>query len=116
MRLLPEHLGSIAKHVHNSLVGSLRRLGLERVPLLQLHNSVTAARGDEPTSITPADVLGTGGVLDAFRELHRNGLVAHFGLTGLGQPSALRQVMESGAFATIQIPYNVLNPRTPGGR
>lgn len=110
VRLLPEHLGDIRGQVRLSVAASLRRLALPRVTLLQLHNAVTANRGDEPTSITPADVLGPGGVLEAFRELQEDGLVAHIGLTGVGHAGSLREVVASAAFDTIQTPYSLLNP------
>jgi len=110
VRLLPEHLGDIRRHVKTSLQESLRRLGVGHVTLLQLHNAVTAARDDEPSSITPDDVLGPGGVLEAFESLRATGAVRWLGLTGIGQPKALRQVISSGAFDTIQTPYNMLNP------
>ena len=80
------------------------------VALLQLHNSITAKRGDEPTSLTPGDELGAGGVLEAFRELQAEGLVEHLGLTGIGQPGAMREAVGSGAFDTMQVPFNALNP------
>lgn len=82
---------------------------MRRVALLQLHNSITARRGDEPTSLTPEDVLGRGGVLEAFRELQAEGVVGHPGLTTIGQPSAMREVVRSGGFDTLQVPYNLLN-------
>jgi L-galactose dehydrogenase/L-glyceraldehyde 3-phosphate reductase len=110
VRFMPEVLGDIRKHARESFDGSLSRLGLERVTLLQLHNSVTANREDEPTSITPQDVLGPGGVLEVFEELRREGRVDHLGITGIGQPPALSQVIRSGAFQTMQTPYNLLNP------
>jgi aryl-alcohol dehydrogenase-like predicted oxidoreductase len=110
VRLMPEQLDDIRGAVRASFESSLERLRLPRVTLLQLHNSVTAARGDEPTSLAPHDVLGPGGVLDCFAELQREGRVAHLGLTGIGQPAALREVIHSGRVAAIQLPYNVLNP------
>lgn len=110
VRLMPDQLTNIAAAVRESVAGSLQRLGMQRVTLLQLHNAITAVREDEPTSITPADVLDRGGVLDAFRELQSAGWVEHIGLTGLGQPDALREVISSGQFATVQTPYNLLNP------
>jgi aryl-alcohol dehydrogenase-like predicted oxidoreductase len=110
VRLGNADLGDIPAAVRRCVAGSLQRLGLARVTLLQLHNSVTMQRGDEPTSITPDDVLGPHGVLAAFNQLQRDGIVAHLGLTALGQPAALRTVLESGAFSTIQIPFNLLNP------
>ncbi len=110
VRFLPEHLADIAGHVRTSVRESLCRLGVERVTLLQLHNAITATREDEPTSITPDDVLKPGGVLEAFQTLRASGVVQHLGLTGIGQPEALRQVIDSGAFDTIQTPYHMLNP------
>jgi aryl-alcohol dehydrogenase-like predicted oxidoreductase len=110
VRYPEERLGDIRGHTRESVAASLKRLGLPRVALLQLHNSITAKRGDEPTSLTPRDVLGAGGVLDAFRELQAEGLVEHLGLTGIGQPEAMREVVGSGAFDTMQVPFNALNP------
>ena len=110
VRLSPDQLDDIERHVRASVEGSLARLGIERVTLLQLHNSVTTKRGDEPTSITPEDVLGRQGVLETFESLKSSGIVEHLGLTGLGQPRALRQVVESGRVETMQVPYNLLNP------
>jgi aryl-alcohol dehydrogenase-like predicted oxidoreductase len=110
VRLLPEQLGQIDHTVRASVCQSLERIGLARVTLLQLHNSVTACRGDEPTSITPADVLGPGGVLEGFARMRDAGTVEHFGLTGIGQPEALEEVVRSGLFQTMQVPYHLLNP------
>ena len=41
--------------------------------------------------------------------LRDDGLAQHLGLSGLGDPQALMEVVETGAFATIQVPYNILN-------
>lgn len=110
VRFPEDRLVDFRGYARESVEGSPHRLGMRRVTLLQLHNSITARRGDEPTSLTPTDVLGRGGVLEAFRELQAAGHVEHLGLTGIGQPGAMREVVRSGAFATIQVPYNLLNP------
>lgn len=110
VRLATEDLDDIETKVRASVAGSLKRLGVSRITLLQLHNSITAHRGDEPTSVTPDDVLGANGVLLAFLKLQDEGVVDHIGLTAIGQPESLRQVIDSGQFATIQVPYNLLNP------
>jgi aryl-alcohol dehydrogenase-like predicted oxidoreductase len=109
VRVMPDQLGAISETVRQSVHGSLQRLRLKRVTLLQIHNSITEVAGAEPTSITPEQVLAPGGVLDEMRRMREQGLVAHLGITGLGEPAALRRVIDSGAFATIQIPYNLLN-------
>ena len=110
VRLMPEDLSSISQKIRESFTESLNRLGVSCVTLLQLHNSITSARGDEATSVMPADVLGSNGVLDEFRRLQDEGLVKHIGLTGIGQSAAIHEVVASGEFATIQVPYNVVNP------
>jgi aryl-alcohol dehydrogenase-like predicted oxidoreductase len=114
VRLLPGELEAIPEHVRASFEGSLARLGLERVTLLQLHNAVTARRGDEPTSITPDDVLGPGGALEALARLRSEGRVRHLGITGLGRRAALLEVLDSGAFETVQAPYSLVNPSAGG--
>ncbi len=89
---------------------SLSRLGLPKVTLLQIHNSITRSRNDQPTSITPEDVLGPQGILAGMRDVREAGWVDHFGLTGIGDAEALCTVMESREFATIQAPVHLLNP------
>lgn len=110
VRLMPEDLDDIAAAVRRSFAESLRRLGLPRVTLLQLHNSLTRRRGDLHTSIAPDDVLRPGGVLETFEALRDEGLVEHLGLTGLGDADSLREAIDSGRFATLQIEHNLLNP------
>ncbi|MEE3369686.1 MAG: aldo/keto reductase [Planctomycetota bacterium] len=109
VRLMPADLDDIAGNVEASVMGSLSRLRVQRLTLLQLHNSVTAGRGDEATSLTSQDVIGPGGVLETLERLRSRGVVEHLGLTGIGQPDALREVIASGRFATMQVPYNLLN-------
>jgi aryl-alcohol dehydrogenase-like predicted oxidoreductase len=110
VRLGPADLVDVRGAVRRSVEASLGRLRAPKVALLQLHNGLTDHRDDEPFSITPADVLGPGGVLEAFRELQVAGLVRFLGLTGTGKPKAMRQVVQSGEFDTIQVPYHLLNP------
>lgn len=110
VRLAPDQLDDIPGAVLRSVAGSLARLQCKRITLLQLHNSITAHRGDEPTSVTPSDVLEPKGVLEAFRRLQADGLVEYIGLTALGQPAAMKEVIASGEFATIQVPFHLLNP------
>ena len=110
VRLLLDGETDLRPLVVASVRASLRRLRRPRVTLLQIHNSITPRRGDEPTSITPNDVLGPHGVMAAMEDLRAEGLVDHFGLTGIGHPDSLRLVLHSGRFATIQAPFHLLNP------
>jgi aryl-alcohol dehydrogenase-like predicted oxidoreductase len=112
VRLTESDLGDIAGAVRASVEGSLRRLGVNSVALLQLHNSVTRQRGDQPTSITPEDVLRADGVLAAFEQLRREGLVQHFGLTGLGDAESLEKVLRAEAWATMQVNLNLCDSQS----
>ncbi len=111
VRLVAQQLAAPAAAVRDSFAASLERLGLERVTLLQVHNAITARDGAQPTSITPAHVLAPGGILEAMECLRTAGLVDHFGLTGMGDRSSLLEVIESHQFASVQVPYNVLEAR-----
>jgi aryl-alcohol dehydrogenase-like predicted oxidoreductase len=109
VRLAAEQLGGIREAVKTSVASSLDRLGLARVAMVQLHNSITARRGDLPTSVTPRDALE---VLAALEELQRDGSVEHCGLTGLGEAGALGEAMGDGAWSTVQVNFSLAEPRT----
>lgn len=96
--------------VRNSLTASLERLRRPQVTLLQLHNAITERRGDIAFSVTPEDVLRSGGIADAMENVRADGQTLWLGLTGIGAPSALRRVIESGRFVTMQTPFHLLNP------
>lgn len=104
------HESDLRPLVVASVEQSLVRLRRSRVTLLQIHNSITRNRNDQPTSITPEDVLGPRGILAGLQDVRDAGWVDHFGLTGIGDAQALRTVMESQQFATIQAPFHLLNP------
>lgn len=110
VRLEASDLDDLGGAIQRSFHASLERLGLPRVTLLQLHNSVTERRGDEPTSLAIDDVLGPGGVADQLEALRAAGLCRLVGFTGLGSASALRQLVASGRFQTMQIPFSLANP------
>jgi aryl-alcohol dehydrogenase-like predicted oxidoreductase len=109
VRIMPHDLIRIAEAAKSSVAASLKRLRRERVTLLQVHNSITTTTGTQPTSLTPAHILSPGGLLETMDKLRQEGLVEHLGITGLGEPSTLKEVIESGVFATIQTPYHLLN-------
>lgn len=114
VRLGAEDLADVEGAVRRSLAGSLNRLGLPAVTLLQLHNGITLERGQIAASLTPADVLGSGGVLEALRSVRADGLARFVGLTGTGTPDALGAVIDSGGFDTIQVPHHLLAPADAG--
>ena len=64
---------SFADQVRFSVEASLQRLQLPKVSLLQLHNGVTVRRNDQPSSVGMADVLDSGGILDALKSVQVDG-------------------------------------------
>jgi aryl-alcohol dehydrogenase-like predicted oxidoreductase len=114
VRLHSAEFGRIADAVARSLDGSLKRLGLERVDIFHLHNSITSAGGGE--------ALGVRQVLDevvpAFERLKQQGKLRFLGMTAVGESEALHEAIDNGHFDSAQIVYNMLNPsaaeRLPG--
>jgi L-galactose dehydrogenase/L-glyceraldehyde 3-phosphate reductase len=105
VRLNSDDLVDVRGALERSLVGSLTRLGVDRVDLFQLHNPIGAGGLDLDA------VLGSGGVADGFDWLRdKSGLFGHAGFTAVGQPKDCRTIIELGRFATAQIYYNLINP------
>jgi len=89
----------------------LKRLQRKSVDLIQLHNRVASAPSSgKRFNPTPADVLGLNGILAGFQEMRAQGKVGYFGFSGLGDPAALRELVDSGEFHSFQAYYNLLNP------
>ncbi len=105
-RLDSQDLHDIPGAVARSLTQSLKRLAMERVDLLQLHNRIESARGGGALSL--GDVLNE--VVPAVQKLRQQGKVGFCGITALGQTPALHQAIDSGTIDTAQVCYNLLNP------
>jgi aryl-alcohol dehydrogenase-like predicted oxidoreductase len=105
-RLDSRDVSDIPAAIGRSLDASLRRLGMERVDLLQLHNRIEPARGAGALSL--ADVLGE--VVPAVQKLRQLGKVGFCGITALGETPTLHRALDSGALDTAQVCYNLLNP------
>jgi L-galactose dehydrogenase/L-glyceraldehyde 3-phosphate reductase len=110
VRVPPGEFGRIDAAVTASLEGSLARLRLDRVDILHLHNPITEAGGG------PA--LSAGQVLDdvvpAFDRLRRQGKIGFLGISAVGDTAALHRVIDSRAFDSAQVVYNMLNPSAAG--
>ena len=53
-------------------------------------------------------------VVPAFERLRQQGKIRFLGMTAVGDTAALTQVIDSGAFDSAQIVYNMLNPSAAG--
>jgi aryl-alcohol dehydrogenase-like predicted oxidoreductase len=106
VRLPSADFGRIGDAVTQSLENSLTRLRRDHVDIFHLHNAVTATGGGEALSV--GQVLGE--VVPAFERLRQAGKTRFLGLTAVGDTGALQQAIDSRAFDSAQVVYNMLNP------
>lgn len=103
--------------VIQSVEASLKRLGREQVDLIQLHDRISAQTDVSVRAISVADVLGP--VQEGLEVLKSQGKVRFYGMTGVGEPSGIHEVVRSGAVSTVQTVYNLINgsagAATPSG-
>lgn len=111
IRLEADAVADIRDATVRAVEAGLARLQRNRVDFVQLHTRVTIDRGmDKRFSLTPKDVLGPNGVIDGFKAMRDRGKVGFFGFSGLGDPKALHELVDSGEFHGFQCYYNLLNP------
>jgi len=113
VRLDRDDMADIAGAIERSLEQSLKRLQLDRVALLQLHNQIGTAVGDRPP-VSTVEVLGP--VADTFDRLKEQRLIQSSGISAVGSTSACLEVIESGRFDAAQIYYNAINPSAAWSR
>jgi aryl-alcohol dehydrogenase-like predicted oxidoreductase len=106
VRLPSAAFGRIAEAVAKSLEESLARLQRDHVDIFHLHNAITENGGGEALSIR--QVLDD--VVPAFERQRTQGKTRFLGLTAVGDTAALHQAIDSGAFDSAQVVYNMLNP------
>ncbi len=111
IRLEADAVGDIKAATVRAVEAGLGRLRRDRVDFIQLHTRMTLERGrNNRFSLTPKDVLGPGGVIEGFKLMRDRGKVGFFGFSGLGDPKALHELVDSGEFHGFQCYYNLLNP------
>jgi aryl-alcohol dehydrogenase-like predicted oxidoreductase len=106
VRIPSASFNAIAATVSASIDESLKRLRLEKVDIFHLHNPITLAGGGESLSVT--QVMNE--VVPAFQKLQQAGKTRFLGITAVGDTEALLKVIDSRAFDSAQVSYNILNP------
>jgi aryl-alcohol dehydrogenase-like predicted oxidoreductase len=106
VRLPDGERSRVGAAVTASLEASLQRLQLGHVDLFQLHNHITEDGSDG--GFTPETVLGE--VVPTFERLRQQGKTRFFGITAVGDTSALHRVVDARVFDSAQVSYNLLNP------
>jgi aryl-alcohol dehydrogenase-like predicted oxidoreductase len=103
--------------VIQSVEASLKRLGREQVDLIQLHDRISSQTDISARAITVSDVLGQ--VQEGLEVLKSQGKVRFYGMTGVGEPAGIHEVISSGLVSTVQTVYNLINASagaaTPAG-
>jgi len=108
VRLRAEEMGDVRNAVHRSVEASLRRLGMDAVDVLHVHNRFTLRRGEILDSLSAEDVLGP--VLEAYQEVQHAGKTRFIGLSAMDpHVPTLKRIMESGHYDTVLAYYNLLN-------
>ncbi|MEK7947613.1 aldo/keto reductase [Pigmentiphaga sp. YJ18] len=108
-------LDDIAGHVVRSTEDSLRRLGVDALDVLQIHNApwheAPAMEGVYYARLGIDDYLRDGGVLDGLARLLRDGKVRHAGFVCRGDDvNVAQRLFQTGMFGMINVPYTLLNP------
>jgi D-threo-aldose 1-dehydrogenase len=89
------------EQIKRSVEGSLRRLGLDRLQIVYIH---------DPEHTTFENVMGPGGPLEVLRRFQDEGVIQHLGISG-GPVDMLIRYVETGAFAALETHnrYTLLN-------
>ncbi|MEK9659504.1 MAG: aldo/keto reductase [Chloroflexota bacterium] len=114
VEVMPDELDHVADAVVESVHDSLKRLQVDWVDIVQIHNP--------PSIVTDTTVpgwlhlgvnqyLGPDGALEGLERLRRDGLVRYFGFANEdADAQAVSILLESGEFHHINVWYDLLNP------
>ena len=108
-------LGDIAGHVVRSTEESLKRLGVDYLDILQIHNGPTLSppklEGRSYTQLWIEDYLRPGGALEGLQRVGRDGKTRYLGFICRGNDAyQVRQLVDTHMFQMINVPYTLLNP------
>jgi aryl-alcohol dehydrogenase-like predicted oxidoreductase len=107
VRLSTSDMGRIRDAVLESVEASLKRLRLDCVDIIHLHNPISLNRDPKRNSVGLKDLEP---VTQAFQFLQEQGKVKFYGINGLGETEALHHAVEVTGAYSIQTCYNLINP------
>jgi L-glyceraldehyde 3-phosphate reductase len=110
-----DDLADIRAHVVRSTEASLRRLGVEYVDFLQIHNAPVLEQLDPKdssyTHLWIDHYLRSNGALEGLLRVQRDGKARHVGfIVRGGNVAAASQLLNTRAFQLINVSYHLLNP------
>jgi len=108
-------LGDIAGHVVRSCEESLKRLSVDHLDVLQIHNGPVAAppslEGSGYRHLALKDFLRPGGALEGLHRLKTAGKIKYAGFVCRGADGdEVRELLGTGQFHLINVPYTLINP------
>jgi L-glyceraldehyde 3-phosphate reductase len=118
-----ENLDDIAGHVERSVEASLKRLGVDWVDIVQIHNGPVASKPELPgrayNILWLKDYLRPRGAIRGLQRVLRAKTTRFAGFICRGNDAEeVRELIDTGNFRLINLVYNLLNPsagrRIPG--
>jgi L-glyceraldehyde 3-phosphate reductase len=108
-------LDDVAGHITRSLDGSLHRMGIDYVDVLQVHNGpvmeTPKLTGRSYTHLSLDDYLRPGGALEGLQRAKKSGKARSIGFISRGNDDvAAKQLIDTGSFSLINVSVNLLNP------
>src|SRR5579859_4163667 len=107
VRLRPEEFQNPVAAIRASVEASLKRLGRDNVDLLNLHNPIALVSSDSQSMDLG---LALSDVARGLQAVVQAGLAHHVGFTGLGETTAVQEMLRAEPFESVQAYFNVLNP------
>jgi L-glyceraldehyde 3-phosphate reductase len=116
-----ENLDDIAGHVERSVEASLKRLGRERVDIVQIHNGPVATRpelrGRQYNILGIDDYLDKNGALEGLERIQRSGKTRFIGFICRGNDGdQVKRLIDTGKFHLMNVIYTLLNPTAVSAR
>lgn len=111
-------LDDVAGHVVRSTEASLRRLQVDHLDILQIHNGPVSGAapldGAYYATLGIDHFIGPNGALEGLRRLQQAGKIRHAGFICRGNDiGPVRQLLDTGLFSMLNVRYTMLDP-TPG--
>lgn len=111
----PGDMGDIAGHVERSVEASLKRLGVDWVDLVQIHNGPVAEKPElgprEYRILWIEDYFKPGGAMEGLDRILAAGKTRTVGFICRGDDGRqVRELLGTGRFHMINLVYNLVNP------
>jgi aryl-alcohol dehydrogenase-like predicted oxidoreductase len=107
VRLSNSDMVNIQDAVLESVEASLKRLRLDCIDIIHLHNPISMQRDPKRNAVGLNDLKP---VIQAFQFLQKEGKVKFYGINGLGETEALHHAVKVTGAYSIQTCYNLINP------